>query len=421
MKRTVAAAGALALASALLAGCGSSGDTEASTDGGPVNLTFWHGYTAADGTKLNEIIDQFNTSQSKVKVSYQVKTWAVIGDTLLPALSAKKGPQLVAMPSEQLPVYAGKGAFADLDAYYSSSPEAAKISPEAVKLGEVEGKKYAVPTGFVPLSVVYNKTMFAKAGIKEFPTTWDQWVADAKKLTVDQDGDGTPEQYGLALPDHQTVANGVWASLFAGNGGSIAEGTEAALDSPQNVETLRFWSDAVIKDRISPTGLDGIKADGLFSAGKAAMEIGGPWMAGVATENKIDYGLAPIPAGPVAQVSSAIGVSMGVTAQATEAERAAATAFFDYFFSRDVAAKWSLGSGWPPLRTDVPADAVSGNPVVAALTKMAPSARPLLPGVVNSTDVLAAVDEATQRALAGEDPAAALAAAQPKVAEALQE
>ncbi|HEX8495857.1 MAG TPA: extracellular solute-binding protein, partial [Actinomycetales bacterium] len=182
MKRTVAAAGALVLASALLAGCGSSGDTEASTDGGPVNLTFWHGYTAADGTKLNEIIDQFNTSQSKVKVSYQVKTWAVIGDTLLPALSAKKGPQLVAMPSEQLPVYAGKGAFADLDAYYSSSPEAAKISPEAVKLGEVEGKKYAVPTGFVPLSVVYNKTMFAKAGIKEFPTTWDQWVADAKKL-----------------------------------------------------------------------------------------------------------------------------------------------------------------------------------------------------------------------------------------------
>ena len=47
-------------------------------------------------------------------------------------------------------------------------------------------------------------------------------------LTVDQDGDGTPEQYGLALADHATVGNGVWPSLFYGNGGAVVEARSPA-------------------------------------------------------------------------------------------------------------------------------------------------------------------------------------------------
>ncbi|MBB2903170.1 multiple sugar transport system substrate-binding protein [Kineococcus radiotolerans] len=422
MKRTLATIAFLTTATAataLLSACSSSPAAEQGE--GPVRLTFWHGYTAADGDTFNKIITNFNASQDEVEIQPSVKTWAVIQNSLLPALSAEQGPQLVALPGEQLPVYAGKGAMAELDDYYASSPEAAKINPAAIDMEVVEGKKYGVPTGFVPLSVIYNKTMFAQAGITTFPTTWAQWVQAAQQLTLDNDGDGTPEQYGLALPDHETVANGVWASLFASGGGSLVDGDTATVNSPANQQTLAFWSQAVQNGKISPTGLDGIKSDDLFSAGKAAMEIAGPWMASVAQENGIDYALAPIPAGPSAQVASAIGISMGVTAQADEAEQAAAEKFFDYFLSPEVATQWSLGSGWPPLRTDVPASALAENPVAASLTAMAPLAQPLLPGVVNSADVLAAVDEATQKALAGADPAAALEAAQPKVQEALND
>jgi multiple sugar transport system substrate-binding protein len=324
------------------------------------------------------------------------------------------------MPAENLPVYASKGAFAKLDDFYSGDAvKDASLRPAAVEMEKVDGSYYGVPTGFVPLSVIYNKALFQKAGIAEFPKTWDEWVADAKKLTVDENGDGTPEQYGLALPDHATVGNGVWASLFYGNGGAIVDGSKSALDSSANTETLTYWAGAVTKDKISPTGLDGVASDKLFSSGKAAMEIGGPWMASVATENKIDYGIAGIPAGPKGAAASAIGISAAVTAQADSAKKAAAEKFFAYFFSKDVATKWSLGSGWPPLRTDIPSSAVSSNPVVASLTDLVGDARPLLPGVANSTDVLAAVDEATQKALTGGDPAALLKSASSQVQQAL--
>jgi len=245
--------------------------------------------------------------------------------------------------------------------------------------------------------------------------------ADAKKMTIDANSDGTPEQYGMVLPDHGTVGNGIWPSLFAGNGGTITntEATKATIDSAANAETLSYWAKAIKTDKISPTGVDGIGADKLFTSGKVAMEIGGPWMAGVATASKIDYGLAAIPAGPKKQASVAIGISLAVTAQTSPVKRAAVEKFLAYFNQKSVAIKWSLGSGWPSLRSDVTASDVDANVVVAALTKIAPGTLPLLPGVVNSTDVLTAVDTATQKAMAGGNPKDLLAQAQSDIQAAL--
>src|SRR5690606_8265038 len=118
---------------------------------------------------------------------------------------------------------------------------------------------------------------------------------------------------------------------------------------------------------------------------------------------------------------SAIGLSLAVTENASDAQREAANTFFSYFYQEDVAVKWSLGSGWPPLRSDIESSAVSENPVVEQLTAQGEIARPLLPGVVNSTDVLDAIDEVTQRAMTGEDIEPLLTEAQRKVADALSD
>jgi multiple sugar transport system substrate-binding protein len=64
---------------------------------------------------------------------------------------------------------------------------------------------------------------------------------------------------------------------------------------------------------------------------------------------------------------------------------------------------------------------VSENATVAALSEFTSFTHPLLPGVVNSTDVLAALDELTQRAMAGDDIDSLLADAQSKIEKALAE
>ncbi|MBT2514649.1 ABC transporter substrate-binding protein [Arthrobacter sp. ISL-30] len=403
MKKSLTIFAAIAAATLSLAACSGAG-AGSENKGSKAELTFWHGYTEADGKVLNKIVDDFNASQNEVSIKVQINPWSVIDDTLLPALSSGKGPDIVAMPAERLPVYADKGAFVELDDFYRDpTSNLDKLAPAAVEMETVNGHKYGVPSGFVPLAMFYNKTLFAQAGITTPPATWDEWIATAKKLTVDADNDGIPEQFGLGLPDHATVANGVWPSLFYGNGGDIVKDGKAVVDSPENARTLKTWVDAVRNDKISPTGLDGIAGDKLFSSGKAAMYLGGPWMSSIAQESKIDFGIAAVPAGPKAQAASAIGISMAVTQQKDDSKAAAARKFFSYFMQKEQATAWSLGSGWPPLRTDIPAGAVASNPVVEALTKQAEFGRPLLPGVVNSTDVLTAVDKLTQRAVAGEN------------------
>ncbi len=419
MKRTpLAAVAALAVAGLALVGC--SADT-APADG-PVQLTFWHGYTEADGDVLEGIVDEFNASQDGIVVTTEINTWDVIDDTLLPALSSETGPDLVAMPAERFPAYASRGAFVDLTDFYADPANNAEDVVEGAKeMTVVDGTSYGIPIGFVPLAIYYDKAAFEAAGITEAPADWDGWVEAAKALTVDENGDGTPERYGVVIPDHATVGNGVWPSLLWGGGGDIVSDGSAVIDSPENADTLAFWYDAIVTNQISPTGVDGIEADSVFSSGRAAMTFGGPWMTFIAGDAGIDYGIAPIPAGPEAQAASAIGLTLSVTEQGDEAKIAAAQEFLAYFLNDDNSIAWSLGSGWPPLRSSIPADAVAENPTVATLSEYTSFTRPLLAGVVNSTDVLAALDELTQRAMAGEDIATLLAEAQAKVDAAVAE
>lgn len=416
MKKALVASAIASVVLLTVAGC--SAGTPAS--GGKIELAFWHGYTEADGDVLNELVSEFNASQDGIEITPTVKPWATLLDSALPALSSDNGPEIMALPAENIPVFASKGALQPLDGWYDAADSgAAALNEQAVATGIVEGEKYAVPLSFTPLTMFYNKTMFDAAGVA-VPTTWDEWVAAATALTIDENGDGTPDQYGLALQDHGTVGQGVWPSLFKSGGGDVvtADG-EAVIDSKENVATLTYWADALAKNSFSPVGLAGADADGLFSAGKVAMTLGGPWMASVSEGAGIDYGIAALPAGPAGIKASALSVDMTVTSQATDEELAAAETFFTWFYQHENMVKWSLASGWPPLTTDVTADEVAENPVVAALTEQSQYGVALLPGVIASTDVLTAMDTATQKALAGGNPGELLATAQTDITAAL--
>src|SRR5207244_1848714 len=115
------------------------------------------------------------------------------------------------------------------------------------------------------------------------------------------------DQYGVVFPDRFAVP--VWSILLWGNGGDVvsADGKKALIDSPNSVGAVKYWSDLILNKQISPTGLTGVEADKLFQAGKAAMEINGPWGAGGFAAAGVNFGLGLVPAGPKARAT--IGIS----------------------------------------------------------------------------------------------------------------
>ena len=112
---------------------------------------------------------------------------------------------------------------------------------EALDAFRFDGTLTCLPQNISSLVVYYNKDLFRKAGIAEPETgwTWDDMIEKAKALTVDADGDGKTEQYGLGVEASLIrLAPFVWS-----NGGELVDDDEKptrfTLDTPEALGAMR--------------------------------------------------------------------------------------------------------------------------------------------------------------------------------------
>jgi multiple sugar transport system substrate-binding protein len=386
--RAGAAAGAAlaaVLGAVVLAGCSSGGSGGSSaggiSSGGVINLSFWNGLTGPDKPAVDHVIAEFNASHPNIHVTSNPIPWDVLYTKLLPAFGAGKGPDLVGISSDNLPEYASKGVLQPLDSFFSLGVNKASIVPSELAAGEYQGKLYGVPIESTPVMLYYNKTMFKAAGIANPPANWSQWAADAQKLTIPGGTDGNPKQYGMAIGTNNTIE--VFPILmWEANGGIFSpNGKQILLDNAGSLQAVQYWANLIHNDHISPPGLSGAQADELIQSGKAAMEVNGPWATTGYTQAGIDYGLAPVPTGPNGEhISVGSTTVLGVSAADSGSKLKAAAEFYAYFTQESSQVKFSLTAGFPPVTTNVPGSALSGNPAVAAFAAQANTTRALAPG-----------------------------------------
>lgn len=397
---------AFALALSGCAGQGSGGGDETTSDG-KIVLDFWNGFTGPDGPALEQVIDDFNASQDEIEVKANIMPWDTLYQKVLTSVAGNDGPDIIAMSASRIPQFADEGLFMPVDDFYEDAAhETDAITPAAVEASMYDGVNYGVPVNYAPMMMYYNKDLFTAAGLdpEAPPTTWDEFAAMVPQLTVDENGDGKPEQYAIALADHETVP--IFPSLLWGTGGAIVsdDGTTSELGSPESLQALQFWVDLVRNQQASPVGLSGADADKLFQTGKAAIEIVGPWMTTGFEEAGLNFGLVKPFAGPSSDAILADVVSMGIPSNASDEVKQAAYEFFAYWNSPEGQITWANGSGFPPTRADV-ADQITESPYPAIFgaPEVAESARVLLPGIAAGGPIIETIfNPSVQRALNGE-------------------
>lgn len=371
----------------VLAACGDSSEP-ATGSAEPVTLTFWNGFTGPDGEALTTLVDQYNESQDQVTIDMEIMPWDVFFDRLLPALSAGEGPDFIAMNSQRLAQFVDAGAFAAVDDFYEQTGLKDDLARPAVEALELDGQMYGVPLNYTSLLLYWNKTMFEEAGLdpEDPPDDWGEWHEYAKKLTVDENNDGTPEQYGYAIADHGVLS--VWPILMWNNGGGVvSDDGKPIIGSDASIQAVDTWARLIQEHDVSPVGLSGPDADKLFQTEKAAMEIVGPWMTKGFSDVGIDFGLAMVPAGPAAQQTLANVSGFAISVELDENQRSAAFDFFEYWNSADSQVYWSTETGFPPLLTSVSDESLADNPHSATFKQYADQARPYLRGVVSFNEV----------------------------------
>jgi multiple sugar transport system substrate-binding protein len=376
----VAVVGAMSVALAL-AGCSaSSGST---TSSGPVTLQLWTGFTGGDRPGYAQIVKDFNASHKDIKVEMTVESWDTITQKLPSAWLTGSGPDLATPSSDPNAVaeYVKTNSVLPITNQGSGSGDVdtSVLAPGTVKEFTYNGKLYAIPANYATLSLYYNKKLFAAAGIQNPPTTVAEMATDAKKLT----SGGT---YGISLADNNTIQ--MWPVLQWLEGGDIVNSKDCSVvQTPAGQKSLDTWAGLVSKDKVSPVGQTGAQADSLFSAGKAAMEINGPWAAPGYKSAGIDLGIATIPVG-VDGKSVTLGSTAPLSISAKTKYPKQAAEFLSYWTSKSVQKTFSLTTGFPPLRTDLSDDAqLKADPVISVFASQVPNARLYLPQVPNATKV----------------------------------
>jgi maltose-binding protein MalE len=201
------------------------------------------------------------------------------------AALAYGGPSMVYGPADKIGPYSIMGLLMPVEELLPQS-EIDRFEPETLPI--LNDHVWGLPDHVGNhLTLVANLDL-----VGEMAADTDTWITQLKETTIDSDGDGRPEQYGLVF----NLLEPFWLVPWLGGYGGWVMDDKAAptLDSPAMVGALEFLS-SLKKSRVVPLECDYPMADTIFKEGRAAYIINGPWSWEGYREAGINVGLAPIP------------------------------------------------------------------------------------------------------------------------------
>ena len=225
---------------------------------------------------------------------------------LLTATADDALPDVFQLDDVDVPALVDRGEALDLAPYLSRvGVDLARYNPEVLAVFRRGAALYALPRGYTPVMVAYNRDLLDRAAVAYPPDdwTWDDFLRTAQQLTRDRDGDGRVDQWGVAFDRRPAF----WLSWIWEGGGDVlcADGRRASgcLDAPATIAALRWYRDLVTRWGVAPPphdqGTAGVEIARLFAAGRVAfMTVGHDAVrelrAAVAA-GRLRVGFAPIP------------------------------------------------------------------------------------------------------------------------------
>jgi len=342
---------------------GGNANTSGSPGGGsgPIELTMWMGYTppppvntSQENLSLEKIVAAYNASQTAVHVT----TVYVNSDHALTkvqvALQGNEQPDISYQYGTNMPQVAQSPKLVDLtqrvqDPGFNWND----FFPGERAAATVNGKVYGIPALVDNLAVVYNKDLFAKAGvpIPKASWTWDDFVAAAKAVS-----DPANKIFGLAFPADGSETT-MWeyeAMLWEAGGGILnSDNTQATFNSAQGVRALTVLqqlqqANALYLDFNPDAG----RSENLFNSGNVGMMITGPW--DLSSFPDVNYGVQVMPSFDAGGSHQTIaGPDNWVIFDNGQARVDAAWNFLKYFTSPENILADSLATGHLPTRASV--------------------------------------------------------------------
>ncbi|MFC9119670.1 extracellular solute-binding protein [Streptomyces sp. NPDC057067] len=225
-------AGAVALASTVvLSGCGYL----PGAGSGSSTVTVWLMKGSASQSFLDRFKNSYEAENPSVELEFVLQEWGGIGPKVLKALDGDEAPDVIEVGNTQVAQYAETGELRDLTLESVRDLGGEDWLPGLADPGKVNGAQYGIPWYAANRVVIYNKDLFAEAGITELPKTRAEWVDISERLNTA----GRQGVY-LAGQNWYVLAGFIWDE-----GGELADDSggdwQGALDSPAALRGMDFY------------------------------------------------------------------------------------------------------------------------------------------------------------------------------------
>lgn len=254
------------------------------------------------------VIPKFEALHPNIKVNLIVVPFDDVDPKLSTMVAAGDPPDVFSMwGASGFNDYYSRGLLLDLTDYIARDLNKDDFVPGIFDIYAVNGRYYHVPqvTNFGNM-VVYNKDLFAEAGLADLPSnwdnewwTWDEMINYAKKLTKNY-GQGMRAQYGIA-PQYEAhhIAYLFGGDPFLPEHYETGVAPRSNLDDPNVIAGLQAVADLIHVHKVAPTPADTRTLEALgniFATGKIGMAFSLPTQAyGNLKSVPFKWGLAPKP------------------------------------------------------------------------------------------------------------------------------
>ena len=325
-----------------------------------VELSFY--YPVAVGGPITKIIDGYAADFEKENPSIKVKAIyaGTYQDTLVKALTAFKSgepPDIAVLLSTDMFTLIDEDAVMPFDGLLKSEADkswAKGFYPAFMENSQTGGKTWGIPFQRSTIVMYWNKDAFKAAGLNpdKAPDTWDELVADGRKLTK-RDGNNV-SQWGVQIPSTGfpywlfqgiTTANKVRLMNQAG--------TETYFDKPAVIEALQYWVDLSRKEKIHPPGVVewGTTPKDFFERKTAIIWTTTGNLTNVKANAPFPFGIAMLPAHN-GRGSPTGGGNFYFFKKMSAEKSAAAFKFVKWMTAPERAADWGIKTGYVAVRPD---------------------------------------------------------------------
>lgn len=283
------------------------------------NIQVWYPYSGTYGQEFLKLFPLFQKAYPNINVKPVFAANDLSSNQkLFAAVAAGAPPDVTWVDGPEVSGWGVRGITQPLDAYMKrDNISLSDFWAPCAKEIQYNGKVWALPFTADPnFGFFWNKQLFASAGIKSAPTTFDELNRVAQELTVVKNGN--IQQAGLLPWNVYGNANSMitWGWMFGGNFFDQAKNRVTAND-PAIVAALAWMVSYAKKFDITKFsafiapfgGSQNFQAGQTFALGKLAMQPMGPWeIPAIKQYNPgMQYGITKLPAYKAIAPSSWVG------------------------------------------------------------------------------------------------------------------